>query len=49
VVVTDNPALISALQFSANLKPIEIPSRLQRWTDDYNSLLPILKLRRDDP
>ena len=46
VLVTNNQALVDALQYSKDREEIEIPRGLRRWTDDYNSLLPILRTRR---
>ena len=46
VLVTDNAAVISALELSEDRKEIEIPQGLRVWTDDYNSLLPILRVTR---
>jgi len=46
VLVTDNPALTSAFAIDADTEDITPPPGLRRWTDDYNSLLPILRVRR---
>jgi len=46
VLVTNNQTLIDALQFSKDREDIKMPSGLKRWTDDYNSLLPILRTKR---
>ena len=45
VLVTNDSALTSAFKISADTEDIGIPRRLRRWTDDYNSLLPILRVR----
>jgi spermidine synthase len=49
VLVTANQAFVEALQFSKDREDITVPRRLRLWTDDYNSLLPVLRTtRRDD-
>jgi SAM-dependent methyltransferase len=45
VLVTDDAALTAAFQVSADTEDIAVPRGLRRWTDDYNSLLPILRVR----
>jgi SAM-dependent methyltransferase len=45
ILVTDNSALTSAFKVSADTEDIGVPAGLRRWTDDYNSLLPILRVR----
>jgi spermidine synthase len=45
VLVTDNPTLAATFQISADTEDVAIPRGLRRWTDDYNSLLPILRVR----
>jgi hypothetical protein len=47
VLVTDNAAVISALELSEDRKEIKMPEGLRLWTDDYNSLLPILRVTRE--
>jgi spermidine synthase len=48
VLVTNNADLLGVLKFEKDRETIAVPPGLRRWTDDYNSLLPILKLKRDD-
>jgi SAM-dependent methyltransferase len=49
VLVTANQAFIDALRYSRDREDITVPRGLRRWTDDYNSLLPILRsARRED-
>jgi hypothetical protein len=45
VLLTQDAALASAFKVSADTADIVIPRGLRRWTDDYNSLLPILRVR----
>jgi hypothetical protein len=45
VLVTDDPTLASTFKISADTEDIAVPRGLRRWTDDYNSLLPILRVR----
>lgn len=45
VLVTSDSALTSAFKVSADTEDIVVPAGLRRWTDDYNSLLPILRVR----
>jgi SAM-dependent methyltransferase len=44
VLVTSDAALASAFKVSADTEDIAVPPGLRRWTDDYNSLLPILRV-----
>jgi SAM-dependent methyltransferase len=49
VLVTANQVFADALKYSKDREDITIPRGLRRWTDDYNSLLPILRsTRRSD-
>jgi SAM-dependent methyltransferase len=48
VLVTNNQSLIDALEYSKDREDIDMPPGLRRWTDDYNSLLPILRSPRGD-
>jgi hypothetical protein len=43
VLVTANDAFLSEDAVTSARQTIEIPPRLHRWTDDYNSLLPVLR------
>jgi hypothetical protein len=43
VVLTKDQALAAALRLSKDREEIVVPPGLRLWTDDYNSLLPILK------
>ena len=45
VLVTSDTALASAFNVSADTEDVGVPKGLRRWTDDYNSLLPILRIR----
>jgi SAM-dependent methyltransferase len=45
VLVTNDSALTAAFKVSADTQDIAVPAGLRRWTDDYNSLLPILRVR----
>ncbi len=45
VLVTSDSALAAAFKVSADTQDISVPPGLRRWTDDYNSLLPILRVR----
>ena len=47
VLVTNNEEFLARPELRADREDIVVPSRLRRWTDDYNSLLPILRLRHD--
>jgi hypothetical protein len=44
LVTTDEDFLMTA-QVRQAIQPIIVPPRLRRWTDDYNSLIPILRKR----
>ena len=46
VLVTANQAFVDALKYSKDREDITVPPGLRRWTDDYNSLLPILRSAR---
>jgi SAM-dependent methyltransferase len=48
VLVTSNQTLVDALSLSKDREKITVPPGLKLWTDDYNSLLPILKKKRDE-
>jgi SAM-dependent methyltransferase len=48
VLVTANQPFVDALHFSKDREDIKVPPGLRRWTDDYNSLLPILRSKRSD-
>jgi hypothetical protein len=43
VLVTSNDAFLSEADVASGKQTITIPPRLHRWTDDYNSLLPVLR------
>lgn len=43
VLVTANEAFLSEEAVAGVQQPIVVPPRLHRWTDDYNSLLPVLR------
>lgn len=45
VLVTNNTDLVTVLEKHKDHEKITIPSRLRLWTDDYNSLLPVLRLK----
>jgi len=47
VLVTTNDAFLSLPVVADAREDITIPKRLRLWTDDYNSLLPILRMRGD--
>jgi hypothetical protein len=47
VLVTSNEAFLNQADVASGHQAITIPSGLHRWTDDYNSLLPVL--RRSSP
>ena len=47
VLVTNNEAFLARPELRADKEDIVVPPRLRRWTDDYNSLLPILRFRHD--
>jgi hypothetical protein len=46
VLVTKNTAFLERKEIVKASEAITIPRRLRLWTDDYNSLLPIFKVRR---
>jgi SAM-dependent methyltransferase len=48
VLVSANNSLFDLLAFSKDKDSIPVPPALRRWTDDYNSLLPILRRRHSD-
>jgi SAM-dependent methyltransferase len=43
VLVTNNELMLDALSYSKDKEDIKVAPGLRRWTDDYNSLLPILR------
>ena len=43
VLVTSNDAFLSEADVASGKQTIAIPRGLHRWTDDYNSLLPVLR------
>ena len=43
VLVTGNESLASVLAYSKDREEIKVAPGLRRWTDDYNSLLPVLR------
>ncbi len=47
VLLTADTEFLSRPEISNAQKPIAIPRRLRLWTDDYNSLLPVLKTKAD--
>jgi len=49
VLVTDNVDLLSQPAIGEAHLDVTIPPRLRRWTDDYNSLLPVLHWRSSSP
>ncbi len=48
VLVTADDAFLSQPALARDREPITIPRGFRRWTDDYNSLLPVLRMRHDD-
>jgi len=48
VLVTDNQEFLSLPELVKARETITIPRGLRVWTDDYNSLLPVLGLRSDE-
>ena len=48
VLVTSNETFLKLPVVVKAMEPITVPKRLRLWTDDYNSLLPILRIRSDD-
>ncbi|MEO7086616.1 MAG: fused MFS/spermidine synthase [Gemmatimonadaceae bacterium] len=48
VLVTSNENFLNLPVVKKASEPIKIPKRLRLWTDDYNSLLPILRIRGVD-
>ncbi len=47
VLLTADTEFLSRPEISNAQKPIAIPRRLRLWTDDYNSLLPVLKTKAE--
>jgi hypothetical protein len=45
VLVTDDESFVMKPVIVAAREAITVPPRLRRWTDDYNSLIPILRKR----
>jgi len=48
VLVTANEAFLSQPAVAEGREEITIPRRLRLWTDDYNSLLPVLRMSGTD-
>jgi hypothetical protein len=46
ILVTNNESFLARPAVDTASDEIKIPARLRPWTDDWNSLLPILKWRR---
>lgn len=46
VLVTDNTAFLGQPAVAHAREKITIPPGVRRWTDDYNSLLPVLRMKR---
>ena len=47
VLVTNSQAFLAHSELDDDKEDIVVPPRLRRWTDDYNSLLPILRFHHD--
>jgi len=47
VLVTNSQAFLARPELDDDKEDIVVPPRLRRWTDDYNSLLPILRFKHD--
>ena len=47
VLVTNSQAFLAHSELEDDKEDIVVPPRLRRWTDDYNSLLPILRFKHD--
>jgi spermidine synthase len=45
VLVTSNEEFLDRPELEKGREDIKVPARLRLWTDDYNSLLPILRMR----
>jgi spermidine synthase len=46
VLITANASFLANPAVARARRPIEVPAGLRRWTDDYSSLFPIIKLRQ---
>jgi hypothetical protein len=44
VLITDNARFLADPAVVRARLPIDVPAGLRRWTDDYSSLFPIIKL-----
>ena len=44
VLVTSNEEFLARPELEKGRQEITVPQRLRLWTDDYNSLLPILRM-----
>ena len=44
VLVTSNEEFLARPELETDREKITVPVRLRLWTDDYNSLLPILRM-----
>ncbi len=47
VLVTSSQAFLAHSELDDDKEDIVVPPKLRRWTDDYNSLLPILRFKHD--
>jgi spermidine synthase len=47
VLVTNSEAFLAHSELEDDKEEIVVPPRLRRWTDDYNSLLPIIRFKHD--
>jgi len=47
VLVTNSQAFLAHSELDDDKEDIVVPPKLRRWTDDYNSLLPIVRFKHD--
>ena len=47
VLVTNSQAFLARSELDDDKEDIVVPPKLRRWTDDYNSLLPIVRFKHD--
>jgi hypothetical protein len=49
MLVTTDSAFLAQPEIDQTSAHVDVPPSLRLWTDDYNSLIPILRFGRSDP
>src|SRR5262249_23388733 len=48
VLVSADESFLNRIEVTAASEAITVPPRLRPWTDDYNSLLPVFRIKRKE-